>query len=192
MVNLKVNRYLFSLTEARTVEVQADMGKNVDLSQIVFQFGGKSLSEWKKWTSGSNFNGDPFITIMEEPHFVEGTTIVKATLEFGLPFNRESLAMRTIRTQYQNFIRYYELAMIDPQKQLKAATTVKLNVYDEFLFYQQLKPEIEQIFDQANKKNDRYLKYQNLGKSVQGRDLHFVILARDKAVVDRYLNETLP
>jgi hypothetical protein len=192
MVNLKVNRYLFSLTEARTVEVQADMGKNVDLSQIVFQFGGKSLSEWKKWTSSSNFNGDPFITIMEEPHFVEGTTIVKATLEFGLLFNRSSLAMRTIRTQYQKFIGYYELAMIDPQKQLKAATTVKLNVYDEFLFYQQLKPELDQIFDQANKKNDRYLKYQSLGKSVQGRDLHFVILARDKAAVDRYLNETLP
>jgi hypothetical protein len=190
MGNLKVNRYLFSLTEARTVEVQADMGENVDLSQLVFQFGGKSISEWKKWTSGTNFNGDPFITLKEKPHFVEGTTIVKATLEFGLLFNRSSLATRTIRTQYQKFIGYYELAMIVPQKQLKAATTVKLNVYDEFLFYQQLKPEIDQIFEQA--KNDRYLKYQSLGKSVQGRDLHFVILARDKVAVDRYLNETLP
>ncbi|CAH2713124.1 hypothetical protein BACCIP111895_00257 [Neobacillus rhizosphaerae] len=192
MVNLKVNRYLFSLSEARTVEVQADMGENVDLSQLLFQFGGKSLSEWKKWTSGTNFNGDPFITLIEEPQFVEGTTIVKATLEFGLLFNRSSLATRTIRTQYQKFIGYYELAMIDPQKKIKAVTTVKLNVYDEFLFYHQLKTEIDQIFEQANKKNDRYLKYQSLGKSVQGRDLHFVILARDKETVDKYLNETLP
>lgn len=192
MVNLKVNRYLFSLTEARKVEVQADMGENVDLSQLKFQFGGKSLSEWKKWTIGTTFNGDPFITLIEKPHFVEGTSIIKATLEFGLLFNRSSLAMSTIRTQYQKYIGYYELAMIDPQNQITAATTVKLNVYDEFLFYHQLKTVIDQIFEQANKKNDRYLEYQSLGKSVQGRDLHFVILARDKAAVDKYLNETLP
>ncbi|MBO0960030.1 hypothetical protein J1P26_09870 [Neobacillus sp. MM2021_6] len=75
---------------------------------------------------------------------------------------------------------------------MKASTTVKLNVYDEFLFYHQLKTEIDQIFAQANQLPNRYLKYQSLGKSVQGRDLHFVILAKDKNAVDNYLNKTLP
>ncbi|MFJ7727551.1 M14 family metallopeptidase [Neobacillus sp. NPDC097160] len=192
MVKLEVSRDLFSLTEARTVEVQADMGANVDLSQLEFQFGGKSLSKWKKWTSGSNFNGEPFITLTVKPQFVEGTTMVKATLKFDLLFNRESLSTRTIRNQYQKYIGDYELAMLDPQKKIKAATTVKLNVYDEFLFYQQLKPEIDQILEQANKKQNRYVKYQSLGKSVQGRDLHSVILAKDKDAVDNYLNKTLP
>ena len=83
-MQLKVSRSLFSLTEVRTVEVQVDMGRNVDLSQLEFQFGGKSLSEWKKWTTGSNFNGDPFITIVEKPHFIGDTGIVKATLKFDL------------------------------------------------------------------------------------------------------------
>ena len=109
-----------------------------------------------------------------------------------LLFNRESLAERSIRTQYQQFIGSYELAMIDRRTKIKASATVQLNVYDEFLFYDELKPKIEQIFKQAHKKNNRYLKYQSLGKSVQGRDLHFVILAKSKAAVDRYLNVTLP
>ncbi|MCJ8007299.1 M14 family metallopeptidase [Lederbergia wuyishanensis] len=192
MLELRVSRSPFSLTEARIVEIQADMGRNVDLSQLEFQFGGKSLSMWKKWTSGSNFNGEPFITIIEKPYFIGETGIIKATLKFNLLFNRESLAERSVRTQYQKFIGNYELAMIDPQRNTKASATVRLNVYDEFLFYQELKSEIDWIFKQAYQKNNRYLKYQNLGKSVQGRDLHFVILAKNKTAVDRYLSVTLP
>jgi hypothetical protein len=192
VVDLEVSRSLFSLTEARTVEVKADFDENVDLSNLEFQFGGKSISEWKKWTSGTNFNGDPFIKVIEEPHMVDGK--VEATLEFGLLFNTSNLSSRTIRTQYQQFIGDYELAIINPSGQTKAATTVKLNVYDEFLFYDQVKPAIDQVFDQAkaDPANDRYLEYQSLGKTVQGRDLHFVILAKDKKAVDKYLNETLP
>lgn len=192
VIELETSRSLFSLTEARTVEVQADLGGNVDLSQLEFQFGGKSLSEWKKWTSGTNYNGEPFIKVIEEPHYVDGTTTIKATLEFGLLFNRDNLSTRTIRTQYQQFIGNYELALVNPASQTKAAKTVKLNVYDQFHFYEELKPTIDQVFEEANATNDRYLEYQSLGKTVQGRDLHFVVLARDKAAVDKYLNETLP
>ncbi|MGG7620335.1 M14 family metallopeptidase [Bacillus coreaensis] len=192
VIELETSRSLFSLTEARTVEVQADFGDNIDLSQLEFQFGGKSLSEWKKWTSGTNYNGEPFIKVIEEPHFVDGTTTIKATLEFGLLYNRDNLSNRTIRTQYQQYIGDYELALIHPASQTKASKTVKLNVYDQFHFYEELKPTIDQVFEEANAANDRYLEYQSLGKTVQGRDLHFVILARDQAAVDKYLNETLP
>jgi hypothetical protein len=192
VIELETSRSLFSLTEARTVEIQADFGENVDLSQLEFQFGGKSLSEWKKWTSGTNYNGDPFIKVIEEPRYVDGTTTIKATLEFGLLYNRDNLSTRTIRTQYQQFIGDYELALVNPASQTKAAKTVKLNVYDQFHFYEELKPEIDHVFEEANATNDRYLEYQSLGKTVQGRDLHFVILARDKEAVEKYLNETLP
>lgn len=192
VLELKVSRNLFSLTEVRTVDVEVDLGENVDLNQLEFQFGGKGLDEWKKWSGGTNYNGDPFIKVIEAPHYIEGTTTIKSTLEFGLLFDRDNLSNRTIRTQYQQFIGDYELALIDPVTNTKAATTVKLNVYDEFLFYEQLKPTIDQVFEEAKANNDRYLEYQSLGKSVQGRDLHFVILARDKAAVDKYLNETLP
>lgn len=194
VVDLKVSKTLFSMTEARTVEVEADFGKEVDLAQLQWQFGGKNITEWKKWTSGTNYNGAPFITVKEAPHYVDGSTKIKATLEFGLLYNSNNLQNRTIRVQYQQFIGNHELALISPDAKSKAAATVKLNVYDEFLFYDQLKPAIDEVFAQAKAAptNKRYLEYQSLGKTVQGRDLHFVILAKDKAAVDKYLNETLP
>ena len=191
---LEVSRSIFSLTEARTVEVAADLGEGVDLEDVEFQFGGKPLSEWQQWTEGQQYNGDPFITVVEEPSFVEGTNKITAVLEFGLLYGTDDLSNRTIRTQYQQFIGDYELVLVDSASGEKAAATVELNVYDEFKFYDELKPAIDEIFEAAeqDENNDRYLEYQTVGKTVEGRDIHFVILARDEEAVDQYLNETLP
>lgn len=41
VIELETNRTLLSLTETRTVEVMADFGDNVELSQLEFLFGGK-------------------------------------------------------------------------------------------------------------------------------------------------------
>ncbi|UJL45738.1 X-prolyl-dipeptidyl aminopeptidase [Virgibacillus sp. NKC19-16] len=189
---LEVSRSTFSLTETRTVEVQADLGGEVDLDELEFEFGGKSLSEWRKWSGGSNYDGEQFINVIDGPAFVNDTTEVEATIEFGLPYDRTNLSNRTIRTQYQQFIGDYELAVVNPDNGEKAAADVELNVYDEFLFYDQIKPAIDQVFEEADAANDRYLEYQSLGETVEGRDLHFVIMAEDENAVDQYLNETLP
>ena len=193
-IELEVSKSIFSFTEVRTVEVQADFGEQVDLSKLKFTFGGKDLSEWKKWTSGTNFNGAPIITVVEAPHFVDDTNLVKATLEFGLPFNRTDLSNRTIRVQYPQLIGDYELALINQETNEKATTTVKWNVYDEFLLNEEIKPAIDDVFAKASAdaENNRYIEYESVGKSVEGRDIHFVVLAKDKAAVDKYLNETLP
>lgn len=193
-MELELSQSVFSMTETRTVEVSADLGEGVDLQNIEFQFGGKPISEWQTWTSGTNYDGDSFITVVEGPAFVEGTTEIKATLEFGLPYGTGDLSSRTIRTQYQQFIGDYELAVIDSAGDAKAAATVEWNVYDEFKVYDELKPAIDEIFEAAEEDegNDRYLEYQKVGESSQGRDIHFVILARDEEAVDTYLNETLP
>ncbi|RYG73216.1 X-prolyl-dipeptidyl aminopeptidase [Lentibacillus lipolyticus] len=189
---LDVSRSTFSLTEKRTVDIQADLGEDVDLDDLEFEFGGKSLSEWKKWSGGDNYDGEPFINVIEGPSLVDDTSEVQATIEFGLPYDTTDLSNRTIRTQYQQFIDDYELALINQENGKEATATVKLNVYDEFLFYDQRKPAIDQIIEQSNETNDRYVKYKSLGKTAEGRDLNFVILAKDKKAVDKYLNETLP
>lgn len=189
-VELKVNRTLLSLTEVRTVEVEFDFGEKIDLDQLEWQFGGKDFSEWKKWVRAGTFSGDPFITFKEEPEYVGDTTTVKAEIEFGLPFDTENMSSH--RSRYKQLLGDYELAVIVKDGNLKAATTLKLNVYDEFLEWEEIKPEIDRILAKAEDKNDRYLEYKVLGKSVEGRDIHSVILARDKAAVDKYLNETLP
>ncbi|WP_394120201.1 M14 family metallopeptidase [Planococcus donghaensis] len=191
---LELSQSVFSMTEVRTVELSADLGEGVDLQNLEFQFGGKPLSEWQTWTSGTNYDGAPFITVIEGPALVEGTTEIAATLEFGLPYGTGDLSNRTIRTQYQQFIGDYELAMIDSESGAKAAATVEWNVYDEFKVYDELKPAIDEIFEAAEEDgdNDRYLEYQKVGETSQGRDIHFVILARDEEAVDTYLHETLP
>ena len=191
---LELSQSVFSMTEVRTVEVTADLGEGVDLENIEFQFGGKPLSEWQTWTSKTNYDGDPFIKVVKGPEFIEGTTEIQATLEFGLPYGTGDLSNRTIRTQYQQFIGDYELAVIDSESGQKAAAVVEWNVYDEFKVYDELKPAIDQIFEAAeeDENNDRYLEYQKVGESSNGHDIHFVILARDEEAVDTYLNETLP
>jgi len=189
---LDVSRDVFSLTEVRTVEVQADFGEAVDLDDLEFEFGGKSLSEWQKWSGGTDYEGEPFINVIDGPSFSDGTTEVTATIEFGLPYDTTNLSNRTIRTQYQQFIGDYELAVVNSENGEKAAADVKLNVYDEFLFFDEIKPAIDDVFAEADEANDRYLEYQNLGQSAEGRDLHFVILARDEDAVDTYLDDTLP
>lgn len=189
---LDVSRSIFSLTEKRTVDIQADLGENIDLDNLEFEFGGKSLSEWKKWSGGTNYEGKPFINVIEGPSFVDDTNEVQATIEFDLPYDRTDLSNRTIRTQYQDFIGDYELAVINPENEKKAAATVKLNVYDQFMFYGERVSAINNIIEQSNEVNDRYVGHESLGKTQGGRDLNFVVLAKSQEAVDKYLNETLP
>ncbi|WP_240733094.1 M14 family metallopeptidase [Jeotgalibacillus sp. S-D1] len=194
VTELEVSRTAFSLTETRTVEVRADLGAGVDPEEVNIQFGGKDLAEWKKWSGGTNYNGEPFIKVIDGPAAEEGSNEVTATIEFGLLYDRTDLSNRTIRVQYQQFIGDYELALVDAESGAKASAEVSLNVYDEFTFYDEIKPAIDEVFAEAEAdgENGRYLEYQSLGKSAEGRDLHFVILAKDKEAVDTYLNETLP
>ncbi len=190
-IELEVSQALLSLTEVRKVDVKVDFGKKVSLDDLQWKFGDKSLEEWKKWNADAKtFSGESFIKVIKEPHFTSGT-VIEATLEFGLPFDTDNLAPRSIRVLYPDLMGDYELTL-SATEALTASTTVTLNVYDEFLKYDEIKPAIDKVFTDAEAKTDRYLEYKNLGKSVQGRDIPFVVLAKDKAAVDKYLNETLP
>lgn len=192
-VELDVSRSIVSLTEIRDMTIEADFGKEVDLENLELQFGGKALDEWKQWNAeAKSYSGEPFILVKKEPHYVEGTTKIAAELEFGLPFGTEDLSPRSIRVIYKELLGDYELALVDSENEVKAAATVELNVYDEFLEWDELKPSIDQIFAEANELNDRYLQYESPGKSVEGKDMHLVVLAKDEDAVNNYLENTLP
>lgn len=188
-VELKVDRTLLSLSEKRTVKVEVDFGERVDLENLEWTFGGKAFSEWKQWNR-NDYSGNPYITFAKTPEFEGDTTKVTAEIEFGLPFNTTNLS--SYRSRYKALVGDYELAVVEKTKESKASAMLTMKAYDEFLEWEELKPEIDRILAEANTKNDRYLEYKSLGKSPQGRDFHSVILARDKQAVDRYLNETLP
>ncbi len=189
--SISVSRSLLSMTEARDVTVEVDLGYKADLSKIEWSFGGKPLNAWKKWNKDKgDFTGGPYITFKESPQYVKGTTQIKAVLHFDLLFDTNDLSPRSIRVKYPQFINNYELAVKDPKKGEKAVASLKLNVYDSYRKYEEIKPEIDRIFN--GKKQGRYTEYKSIGQTVEGRDMHFVVLAKDKAAVDTYLNETLP
>lgn len=190
-VSMTVSQPLLSITEARDVEVEVELSYKANLKHLTWTFGGKTFDEWKKWDSkAGDFTGDPYLTFKEEPHYVKGTKKVKATIHFDLLFNTTDLSPRSIRTKYPQFLNNYELAVTDLKKKEKASASLKLNVYDSYRTYDEIKKEMDELV--ANPGKGRYIEYKSLGKSVQGRDMHFAVLAKDKKAIDRYLNDTLP
>ncbi|RXT04328.1 hypothetical protein [Ammoniphilus sp. CFH 90114] len=51
---LKVSNHLISMTETREIEVELDFGKEIELSELRWTFGGKPLQQWKKWDAKAN------------------------------------------------------------------------------------------------------------------------------------------
>ncbi|MFJ7649198.1 M14 family metallopeptidase [Lysinibacillus sp. NPDC097279] len=190
-VKLTVDQSLLSITEERTLKVKVDFGRTVDLNKLKWTFGGKEFSEWKQWDNeAEEYSGESFISIVKKPRFSGSSTVIEAEFKFGLPYGTTDLSPRTIRILYPELIGEYELEAIDLQSKESASTTLKLNVYNEYLKYEEMKPTIEDVFSKA--REGRYLAYKTLGKSTEGRDLHFVMIAKDKMAIDKYLNETLP
>lgn len=59
-----------------------------------------------------------------------------------------------------------------------------------YIKYDELKPAIDEISRKL--KPGRYMNYEAIGKSIEGRDIHFVVLAKDEDAVDQYLYDTMP
>ncbi|MBS2970608.1 X-prolyl-dipeptidyl aminopeptidase [Metabacillus sp. KIGAM252] len=185
---MKASQSLISMTEEREIEVTADLGYSADLSKLQWTFGGKPLDQWKQWDpSAKKYSGSPYITFSEPPAYIDGTTKIKAKLKFSLLYGTEDVSPRSLRTLYPALIGTYELAVKDPAKGQAANVPLKLNVYDEYLKWDEIKPAIDKISKEAI--NGRYVSYQTLGSSSEGRPMHFMVLAKDKASVDQYLNQ---
>ncbi|WP_230499985.1 M14 family metallopeptidase [Sutcliffiella rhizosphaerae] len=182
-----------SMTEKRQMEVQFDFGERVPLEKIDWTFGNKPLEEWKTYRSQDNgYTGDPFITFAESPTYIGDSTTVTAVLEFGLLFGTDNLAPRSIRVLYPSFIGTYDLSVTNSETAETLSKEITYNVYDEYLTYEQLKPELDKITESAQSENDRFIEYKSLGQSYEGRDIHFITLAKNQEAVDKYLNDTLP
>ncbi|WP_158555764.1 M14 family metallopeptidase [Peribacillus glennii] len=186
---LTVSNPNISMTEARDIEVTVDFGyRPDDLSNLQWTLGDKPLDQWKKWDPAAKaYSGDSYITMKEAPAFVGDSTKIKATLHFDLLYGTNDVSPRSLRVLYPELINHYDLAVKDSGKNNTAKTSLKLNVYDEYLKWDEIKPEIDKIQKEAKK--GRYISYEPLGKSVEGRPMHFVVIGKDKASVDQYLKE---
>ncbi|KUP21926.1 M14 family metallopeptidase [Paenibacillus sp. DMB5] len=188
--------YQASMTEARTMPVTLTLPEGVTADQLTWTFGRtaeemKPLTEWKKWNNASNvraYTGDPFVKVSYEP---AAASTVTALVYFDMPYG-VNLAVSGIRAEYVKLAGVYNLTAKTPAGDVLVEQQVDLNPYDTYHTYDEIKPAIDRITADSNNKYGRYVEYQQIGTSTQGRAIHFSIVAKDKASVDQYLNETLP
>lgn len=187
-VSITISNTKVSMTEEREIDVELTYDYVPKLEELEWTLGDKAFDQWKKWDNEErDFVGEPWISFSEEPT-IEGNK-VKAKIKFDLPFDTVNLSGRPYpRTAYPDLIGFYDLKVTDSKVTLNKE--LKINAYDNFHTWEEIKPAIDKIIKTSEVKEDRYFEYSSIGKSVEGRDMHFVVIAKDKEAMDKYLNTT--
>ena len=189
MEEIQIDKDLVSMTAEREVSVLVKFDYTPILENLLWTFGDKPFSSWKKWNAKKNkYSGEPFITFAVQPNISKD--ILTAKIKFDLVYGTDDLKSSELDDRYLDIIGLYNLTVTDKSTGFIASCRIKLNVYDSYHSYDELKPAIEEVFKKAI--NNRYLKYEAIGKSVEERDMHFVVLAKDEHSVKEYLDVTAP
>ena len=192
--DMTVSNNKVALTEAREIHVQLDLGYVPDADDIDWYFGGLPFDQWKQFRNESGqYDGDPFIYFVEEPEVKNGR--LHATIKFDLVYTSggtgfTNLSPRVFRVRIEDLIGEYDLRIVDTKKNITIAEPMKLNVYDSYRTYDEIKPELERIIEGAI--DDRYMEYASLGDSYEGREIPFVKFAKSKQDLIDYQEVTLP
>lgn len=190
ILGITTSTNLLSMSEARKVEVVVTVGYAPDLENLEWTFGGLLFEEWKTFESSTGeYTGNPFIYFEVEPYIQDNT--IRAIIQCDLPYKTTNLQGRPYpRRVFPELLGEYNLAVTDKFTNTTVKTALKLNAYDSYHTYDEILSDIDRIIEIA--KEDRYLEYDPIGKSFEGRDIPFVILAREKDDLNTYLNDTLP
>lgn len=195
-VGITSSTNLLSMSEAREVKVEIKLGYVPDLDNLDWTLGGLPFEDWKSFlTNKGTYTGAPFIKFAVEP-YIDGDA-VRAVIKCDLPYVNSKLegisnlqGRPYPRTVFPDLLGEYNLTVFDKTTNAVAKTALKLNAYDSYRTYDEVLSTVERIIDIA--KSDRYLEYDPMGQSAEGRDIPFVMYGRSKADIDNYLNETLP
>jgi len=193
--SMSISNDKVSLTEAREIDVQLDLGYVPgSVEDINWYFGGLPFDNWQQYRNESGeYDGDPFIYFVEEPEIENGRVV--ATIKFDLVYTAggtayNNLSPRVFRVLIEDLIGDYDLRIVDTEENFTVATPMNLNVYDSYRTYDEIKPELQRIIDEA--KDDRYMEYVSLGDSYEGREIPFVKFARSEQDLVDYQEVTLP
>ncbi|RED52562.1 M20/M25/M40 family metallo-hydrolase [Cohnella lupini] len=180
-----------AITETRTFDVEFDLPSGSALSDLAWTYGGKDFSEYKKYNSTDKvYSGDPYIKLVGTPVEVGGK--VHAKVMFDQIFGTSNMSgNRTLYPPLLKSLNAANILAVADKKGNVAKVKVPYNVYDDYHAYDDIKPAINEIMASPDKQ-DRYIENKVIGKSGQGRDINFSIVAKDKDSVDKYLNEILP
>jgi len=186
---IQIDQDLVSMTAVREVSVSVKFDYTPILENLQWTFGGKAFSSWKKWNAKKKkYSGEPFITFVDQPYTQKN--ILTAKIKFDLVYGTDDLKASELRNRFLDLIGIYDFAVTDKSTGFTASCKIRLNVYDSYHSYDELKPAIDEVFKKVI--NNRYLNYEVIGKSAEGRDMHFVVLAKDEESVRQYLDFTVP
>ncbi len=191
---LVTDRDTLSMTEVNEVRLEANFGYTPNPDNLRWYFGPegehpRSFSAWRQWDLDRGARtGEPLIEFTEGPE-ISGDSI-RATIEIGLFWGTDSLTDRSIRPLFKDEIGDYVFVVQDLFTGASVSTSVFYNAYESFTSWDDTGPTIDEII--ANTQADRHIEYISLGESTEGRDIHFVVLARDEEAVRRYREEMVP
>lgn len=177
------------LTKKGKMAITVTFKSNVDAKDLEWTLDGKPLTEWKSFNEkAEKYDGEPWLKI--ENVKVDGNKVT-AELVNTLPYGVESVDKRPYpRWTFMSLIGEHNLKATNKANNETEDAEVKISAYEGFYTYDELKPALDKIIAEGNSKNDRFIEYQSFGKTVEGRDLHAVIIAKDKASIDKYLDYT--
>lgn len=187
---IKLSDSEIQVTEKGEVKVELTFTEPVTAENLVWTLGGKDIKEWKSFNEKTGkYDLEPWIHISDVK--ADGKKVY-AVLKNDLLYGVDTTDNRPYpRWTFETILGTYPLKVKDKKSGEIVVAELKINNYKGFHHYDELKPEIDKIVQTGNKKTGRYFEYQSIGKSVEGRDLHFVIVAKDKKAIEYYLNRTM-
>lgn len=181
-MNIAVDREMISLTEKNTVNIKVELPFEIqDLKSLEWELEDKKISGWSKWDSDERY-----ISIKE---MKINNSVLETQLEFDLYYGEEDISFpRTKREDYPDLVGEYSLSL-NKYDEMLAETEIRITPYESYRTHEELENITEKISDQVS---GRYISYDSIGKSAEGRNIPLVVLARDEETVDNYKNHTLP
>lgn len=179
------------VTEEGTIKIKADLGRAVNSDSLIWTLGDKPLSDWNLFDmEAKDYTGDDWLKISDLK--VSGSKIT-ANLNYSYLYGVDTTDKRpNPRWTFMDILGDYEFTVTDEKTGATAVADLKINNYKGFHKHDEIKPHLDTIIANANKKGDRYFEYQSSGTSIEGRDIPVVLVAKNREVIDNYLNKTLP
>ena len=198
---LELNGKEIYLTEKGDIKVTVTLKKPVaKAADLSWTLGGKPLTDWKSFTKTDSqdenwkpeategYSGAPWLSIKDVK--INGNQVT-ATLHHDLPFGVDTVDNRPFpRWTFMNLVGEKDFKVTDNATGETAATNVNIKAYQGYYQYDELKPRVDTLINEANQKGNMYAEYQAFGHSAAGRALHGIIIAKDKNSIDNYLNNT--
>lgn len=181
--NMEISSKLIAMTQEEEIDLSFDTElKSAD--GISWYYGDKQIGDYKTYNEANEaFGGAAYITVSKAAKVSEGE--LKATLKFGLLFNMED----TESNLYLPYIGGKSIIAKDAKGNVLATSEpVKLNVFDSYQTTAELQKTIREIEKNASK--DRYVKLDSYGKTVLGKSMDYMVIAKSKEDVDKFLSET--